>query len=145
MTLVEIMVVIACISLLTLVVVHQYTHTMDNGRATATALDLKKIGVYLQAYHLDGNPYPAGAATVDANLFGGYGNRFLSIPPDDQGSPFQYTPAPSAYPAEPFMVCDSATITGDMAPDILVYGQTASNPAASYNECYTLHRGVFLQ
>jgi len=43
MTLVEIMVVIACISLLTLVVVHQYTHTMDNGRATATALDLMRI------------------------------------------------------------------------------------------------------
>ena len=64
-TLVELLVVIAIISLLSSVVLASVNEARESAEKTARLQAAKEVQKALEAYHLDGNPYPDGSGSLD--------------------------------------------------------------------------------
>ena len=102
-TLVELMVVVAIISLLAAVVIPNFVHARAQAAVSATEANMKQIATALELYYADNQTYPAGQNTVTPALFGAANNPYLTSTPTNAlgRAPYTYaiTPAAAGKPA----------------------------------------------
>jgi type II secretion system protein G len=91
-TLIELMIVVAIISILAAILIPNFLHARAEAASAACEGNLKQIATALEEYAVDnGGQYPAASGPVDVNLFGGSGNQYLSsVPNDPAGGSYHY-------------------------------------------------------
>ena len=91
-TLIELLVVIAIIAILAGILVPNFLHARAQTQTASCEGNLKNIATALEEYATDhGGQYPSTSANVDANLFGGATNPYLTITPNDPaGGSYRY-------------------------------------------------------
>src|SRR5271156_806077 len=98
-TLVELMIVVAIISLLAAVIIPNYVHARAQASVSQTEANIKQIATSLELYYADNQGYPATAGgTVTPTLFGGPSNPYLSATPTNalQRQQYEYENVPAA-------------------------------------------------
>ena len=80
-TLVELMVVVAIISLLAAVVIPNFVHARAQAAVSQTEANMKQIATSLELFYADNQAYPTGQNTVTPTLFGGAANPYLTSTP----------------------------------------------------------------
>jgi type II secretion system protein G len=118
-TLIELIVVVAIISILAAILIPNFLHARAEAASSACEGNLKQIASALEEYAVDnGGQYPSTSGPVDVNLFGGVGNPYLSSPPTDPaGGTYHYTTpgnfvcAGSAYKISDGNNHDTTTLT----------------------------------
>ena len=94
-TLIELMIVVAIIGVIAAILIPNFLHARAQSQTAACESNLKNIATALEEYATDNNgQYPPAGAPVDANLFGGATNAYMTTTPQDPagGSYFYVTP-----------------------------------------------------
>ncbi len=82
-TLIELMIVVAIISILAAILIPNYAHARAQAHTSACEENLKLIATALEEYAVDnGGDYPA-SGPVGPALFGGAGNAYFNTTPSD--------------------------------------------------------------
>jgi general secretion pathway protein G len=91
-TLIELMIVIAIIGVLTAILIPNFLHARAQSQTAACEGNLKHIAVALEEYATDhSGQYPPASGPVDANLFGGAANPYMTTTPQDPaGGAYDY-------------------------------------------------------
>jgi type II secretion system protein G len=88
-TLLELLIVVAIIAILAAILIPNYLHARAQAQTTACEANLKEIATALEEYATDhSGQYPPGPAPVDAALFGGANNAYMSVTPMDPSGGF---------------------------------------------------------
>ena len=102
-TLVELMVVVAIISLLAAVVIPNFVHARAQAAVSATEANMKQIATALELFYADNQTYPSSQNTVTPALFGNGANPYLTSTPTNALGRAAYvyaiTPAAAGKPA----------------------------------------------
>lgn len=91
-TLLELLIVIAIISILAAILVPNYLHARAQAQTVSCEGNLKQIATALEEYATDhSGQYPAASAPVDPTLFGGANNSYMTVTPvDPAGGSYTY-------------------------------------------------------
>jgi general secretion pathway protein G len=91
-TLIELMIVIAIIGVLASILLPNFLHARAQAQTAACEGNLKNIATALEEYATDNNGrYPSASAPVDATLFGGPTNPYMTTTPQDPaGGSYSY-------------------------------------------------------
>jgi general secretion pathway protein G len=91
-TLIELLVVIAIIATLAAILIPNFLHARSQSQAAACEGNLKHIATALEMYATDHHgSYPAANGPVNAALFGGAGNPYMTTAPTDPaGGSYRY-------------------------------------------------------
>lgn len=130
-TLVEMMIVVAIIGIIAGIVAINYAHSKTNAQVSASEADLKQIATALELYYADTQEYPTKAGQVTTTLFGGSGNKYLTVTPISPGPAvsgatpvYNYGVSGNEFTVVDTAVYDSATLQN------LPKGSGASTSAA---------------
>jgi general secretion pathway protein G len=94
-TLLELMIVIAIIGVLAAILIPNFLHARAQSQTAACEGNLKHIAVALEEYATDNNgQYPSASAPVDASLFGGPLNPYMTSAPQDPAGGFYFYVTP---------------------------------------------------
>jgi type II secretion system protein G len=94
-TLLELLIVIAIIAILAAILVPNMLHARAQAQTASCEGNMKQIATALEMYATDhSGQYPAASGPVDAALFGGAGNPYMTSTPVDPagGNYFYVTP-----------------------------------------------------
>jgi general secretion pathway protein G len=91
-TLLELLIVVAIIAILAAILIPNYLHARVQAQTAACEGNLKHIAIALEEYAVDHRgQYPAASGPVDAALFGGAGNPYMTVTPvDPAGGSYRY-------------------------------------------------------
>jgi type II secretion system protein G len=91
-TLLELLIVVAIIAILAAILIPNYLHARAQAQTAACEGNLKQIATALEEYAVDhSGQYPAASAPVDAALFGGANNPYMTVTPvDPAGGSYHY-------------------------------------------------------
>jgi len=91
-TLLELMIVVAIIGILAAILIPNFIHARAQAQTASCEGNLKNIATALEEYATDNNgQYPPANGAVDANLFGGASNPYMTTTPQDPaGGNYRY-------------------------------------------------------
>ncbi len=91
-TLIELMVVVAILAILAAILIPNFIHARVESQTVACEGNLKHIATALEEYAVDHNgQYPGAGGAVDAALFGGANNPYMTTTPTDPaGGAYRY-------------------------------------------------------
>jgi general secretion pathway protein G len=97
-TLVELMIVVAIISLLAAIIIPNYVHARAQATVSQSEANIKQIATALELYYADNQAYPAQSGIVTPALFGANANPYLTVTPTNAlgRRPYQYAYVPAA-------------------------------------------------
>jgi general secretion pathway protein G len=88
-TLIELLIVIAIIGVLAAILIPNYLHARAQSQTAACEGNLKNIATALEEYATDNTGrYPSAGGPVDATLFGGPTNPYMTSTPQDPAGGF---------------------------------------------------------
>jgi general secretion pathway protein G len=120
-TLIELMIVVAIISILAAILIPNFTHARAQAQTAACEANLREIATAFELYYADNQQYPAGAnATIGANTISKNGVNYLNTVPQDPsaattGALYTWNSATTSNPPSYTITCpglhDPQTLT----------------------------------